>query len=195
VADAQLPSGAFPDIAPRLHLPWAGAPAWGDAGVIVPWTVWKMYGDAGLPHRHFGAMTAWMDFIERTNPDYLRTADLGHSYNDWLAPGDDDTPHELLATAYWAYDAALMAEIASALGRTGDAAGYRGLWPKIRSAFTKAFAGTAGHIESGTQTAYALGRTRSRPTWHPATPTRSSPSARVAPLPDGAREVPMDGDL
>ena len=49
VADAQLPSGAFTDIAPRLNLPGAGAPAWGDAGVIVPWTVWKMYGDTGRP--------------------------------------------------------------------------------------------------------------------------------------------------
>ena len=39
VADAQYPSGAFSDIAPRLNVPWAGAPAWGDAGVIVPWTV------------------------------------------------------------------------------------------------------------------------------------------------------------
>ena len=48
VADAQFPSGAFSDIAPRLNLPWAGAPAWADAGVIVPWTVWKMYGDRGV---------------------------------------------------------------------------------------------------------------------------------------------------
>ena len=63
-------------------------------------------------------MTKWMDYLERANPDYLRARGLGKSVsNDWLAPGDDDTPHELLATAYWAYDAALMAEIADATGR------------------------------------------------------------------------------
>jgi hypothetical protein len=39
VADAQLPSGAFTDVAPRLTRTGSGAPAWGDAGVIVPWTV------------------------------------------------------------------------------------------------------------------------------------------------------------
>ena len=72
VADAQLESGAFTDIAPVLSLRGAGAPAWGDAGVIVPWTVWKMYGDTGILHRHFGAMTRWMDYLERANPDYLR---------------------------------------------------------------------------------------------------------------------------
>ncbi len=157
VAEAQLPSGAFPDIAPRLNFPGAGAPAWGDAGVIVPWTVWKMYGDRGLPARHFGAMTAWMDFIERGNPGYLRTRELGHSYNDWLAPGADDTPRELLATAYWAHDAALMAELASAVGRDDEAARYRELRAKIGAAFADAFVSGDGRLASGTQTAYVLG--------------------------------------
>ena len=123
VADAQLPSGAFTDVAPRLTFTGPAAPAWGDAGVIVPWTAWKMYGDTGILERHFGAMTRWMDFIERANPDYLRARELGNSYNDWLAPGDDSTPHELLATAYWAHDAALMAEIAEATGRPGKPPG------------------------------------------------------------------------
>jgi alpha-L-rhamnosidase len=157
VADAQLPSGAFTDIAPRLTFTGAAAPAWGDAGVIVPWTVWKMYGDTGILHRHFGAMTRWMDFLERTNPDYLRSRELGNSYNDWLAPGADDTPRELLATAYWAYGASLMAEIADAIGRPADAAGYRALHGKIRTAFTDAFTADDGHVTSGTQTAYVLG--------------------------------------
>jgi alpha-L-rhamnosidase len=157
VADAQLPSGAFTDVAPPLSLPGPAAPAWGDAGVIVPWTVWKMYGDTGILRRHFGSMTAWMDLIERANPDYLRARELGNSYNDWLAPGADHTPHELLATAYWAYDAALMAEIADAAGRPDDAAGYRALHAKIRAAFTDAFMADDGRLSSGSQTAYVLG--------------------------------------
>jgi alpha-L-rhamnosidase len=157
VADAQLPSGAFTDVAPRLTFPGSGAPAWGDAGVIVPWTTWKMYGDPGILQRHFGAMTAWMDFIEHGNPDYLRARDLGNSYNDWLAPGADNTPHELLATAYWAHDAALMAEIADTAGRPDDAAGYRALRAKIGAAFTGAFVSGDGQVASGTQTAYVLG--------------------------------------
>ena len=55
--------------------------------MIVPWTVWKMYGDTAVLDRHFGAMTRWMDFLERANPDYLRARELGNSYNDWLGPG------------------------------------------------------------------------------------------------------------
>jgi alpha-L-rhamnosidase len=156
VADAQLPSGAFPDIAPRLHRTGPGAPAWGDAGVIVPWTVWKMYADRGILHRHFAAMTAWMDFLERANPDHLRTREVGNGYNDWLSPGEDATPPELLATAYWAHDAALMAEIAEAMGRHDDAAGYRSLRSKIRSAFAEAFVSEDGRVASEAQTAYVL---------------------------------------
>jgi alpha-L-rhamnosidase len=156
VADAQLPSGAFTDVAPRLGMDQVGAPAWGDAGVIVPWTVWKMYADTGLLQRHFGPMTAWMDFLERANPGYLRSRELGNSYNDWLSPGADHTPPELLATAYWAHDAALMAEIADVISRPDDAAVYRALWARIRSAFTDAFMSADGQISSGTQTAYVL---------------------------------------
>jgi alpha-L-rhamnosidase len=156
VADAQLPNGAFSDIAPTLSLDWAGAPGWGDAGVIVPWTLYRMYGDRSSLRRHFASMTAWMEFLERGNPDYVRRRDLGNSYNDWLAPGDDETPPELVGTAYWAYDAALMAEIADAIGRTGQAAGYRALASKIRSAFADSFVKPDGRVASGTQTAYAL---------------------------------------
>jgi alpha-L-rhamnosidase len=156
MTDAQLDSGAFSDIAPRLNIGWAGAPAWADAGVIIPWTLHKMYGDTGILQRHFAAMTAWMDLLERTNPSCLRSNELGNSYNDWLAPGEDETSRELLATAYWAYDAALMAEIADAVGRPDAAAGYRALWSKIRSAFAGAFVAADGRVASGTQTAYVL---------------------------------------
>jgi alpha-L-rhamnosidase len=125
VADAQLDSGAFTDIAPRLRgFDRTGAPAWADAGVIVPWTLYAMYGDRGIVQRHFASMTAWMDYLERVNPDCLRTRGLGASYNDWLAPGADDTPAELLATAYWAHDATL-ATTASVRIPSDDASNVR----------------------------------------------------------------------
>ncbi len=156
VADAQHPSGAFSDIAPRLNLDWAGSPGWGDAGVIVPWTVWKMYADTYVLRRHYAAMAAWMDFIERDNPSCLRTANLGQNYNDWLAPGGDNTPPGLLATAYWAHDARLMAEIAQAAGQPADAARYRATAAKIGAAFAAAYVTADGEVASGTQTAYTL---------------------------------------
>ena len=156
VADAQLPSGAFTDFAPSLGYLWAAAPAWGDAGVIVPWTLYKMYGDTGVLERNFPAMAAWMRFLVATNPGRLRIDQLGNNYGDWLAPKGDFTPRELLATAYWAYDAQLMAEVARALDRPHEAAGYDDLAAEVREAFTKAYVGPEGRLASETQTAYVL---------------------------------------
>ena len=51
IADAQHESGVS-YIAPRLNIPWAGAGAWGDARVIIQWTVHEMYGSTAILHRH-----------------------------------------------------------------------------------------------------------------------------------------------
>jgi alpha-L-rhamnosidase len=156
VADAQLSSGAFPDFAPRLGMDWAGAPAWGDAGVIVPWTIYKMYGDRAILERNFRAMEAWMDFLATTNPGRLRVRELGNNYGDWLSPNGDHTPPELIASAYWAYDAMLMAEISRATGRLRQANGFEDLAQELRDAFAKTYIGPNGEVTSETQTAYAL---------------------------------------
>lgn len=156
VADAQMPSGAFPEVAPRLGPARPGPPAWGDAGVIVPWTIYKMYGDTGIVERNFGAMTAWMDFLDRANPDRVRERGSGRNFGDWLAPKGDGTPRDLLATAYWAYDADLMAEMARALGRPADAARYVSLGEQVRAAFVRRYVDDDGCLPGGTQTGYAL---------------------------------------
>ena len=156
LSDAQLPCGAFTDFAPRLSLDQEAAPAWGDAGVIVPWTVYKMYGDTGVLERNFRSMAAWMDFLSTNNPTRLRTQKLGKNFGDWLAPKGDFTPRELLATAYWAYDAVLMAEVCRAVGRPQDEARYQQLAGEVRDAFVEEYVGPTGTVASGTQTAYVL---------------------------------------
>ena len=66
VREAQRPSGAYPDYAPY---PFAhGAPgathgtAWTDAGIIVPYTMWKVYGDTRLIAKHWDSMVKFMDW-------------------------------------------------------------------------------------------------------------------------------------
>ncbi len=156
VQDAQLPSGAFVDVAPALGFDWPGAPAWSDAGVIVPWTLYTMYGDPAFIERHFAAMCAFVDFLERENPNHLREHSLGNNYGDWLAPKGDHTPRELLATAYWYHDCALMEQMARVIGREAEALRFRRLAEDVGAAFRAAFVSGDGRVASGTQTAYAL---------------------------------------
>jgi alpha-L-rhamnosidase len=153
--DAQLPSGAYPDVAPRLVVEREGAPAWADAGVIVPWTLWQRYGDLRIVARNWDAMERFMAYLLRHNPDLLRTARRGNDYGDWLAVGAD-TPRDVLATAYWAHDAALMAEMAAALGRSERHAHYMRLREGIVAAFNRVYVDADGRIEGDTQTVYVL---------------------------------------
>jgi alpha-L-rhamnosidase len=161
VEDAQSPEGAFPDVAPLLRgsglidLRW-GAPAWGDAGVIVPWTIYRAYDDTRIVERHYDAMARWMEYLHEANPDLIRKNRMGNNYGDWLSPKGDHTPKHLLATAYWAYDAKLMAEMAEATGRHDDASEYRDLNERIKAAFGEAYVSPDGRIEGDTQTCYLL---------------------------------------
>ena len=157
VADAQSPAGVFSEISPRhtLMTAHAGAAGWGDAGVIVPWYVYRVYGDTRIIDRHWAAMERWMEFIQRHNPDLVRRNERGSDYGDWLSIGEE-TSKELLATAYWAYDAALMAKMAAATGRQAEAARYGELFEGIRAAFQREYLLPDGGIKDETQTACLL---------------------------------------
>lgn len=170
VQDGQTSEGLFPDTAPRLREDinfvglddLCGAAGWADAGIIIPWTLWQVYGDCRIVERHWLAMTSWMDYLERTNPDHLRTRDLHNNYGDWLCLPTDtrfrmSSPmKDLLATAYWANDAAKMADMASALGKASEAARFRSMFESVRLAFQKHFIEAPGRLTVATQTAYLL---------------------------------------
>ena len=84
-----------------------------------------------------------MAYLVRHNPDLLWRSRRNNDYGDWLSVGAD-TPREVLATAYLAYDAKLMARIARVLGRADREAHYeraaprrrRGVQPGVRAART-----------------------------------------------------------
>ncbi|MBI2425526.1 MAG: family 78 glycoside hydrolase catalytic domain [Candidatus Hydrogenedentes bacterium] len=153
--DAQSEAGAFPDVAPRATYPKDGAPAWGDAGVIIPWKMYCCYGDAGVLRRHYDGMRRWVDFIHEGNPDLLRVKRVGANYGDWVSQ-DARTPKELVATAYFSYVTKLLARIAAVCGDRASAAHYCQLARAIDQAFRTRFVDAQGALIPGTQTAYAL---------------------------------------
>lgn len=159
VKDAQSEKGAFPDFAPRLKdkalMRFEAAPAWGDAGIIVPWTMHRVYGDTRIIAKHWKSMTRWMDFIREANPNLIRKKKVGNNYGDWLSI-KADTPKDLLATAYWAFDAKLMSKMAKVIGRSDEAFYYDKLFQNIKAVFQKEFVLSDGRIRGETQTGYLL---------------------------------------
>ena len=169
IVDAQTTQGAFTNVSPNT-LPFGGggtegtsawsegmvgAPGWGDAGVIVPWTTWVQYGDKAVIEENWDAMQRWMSFIQSRNPDFLRTKGVGPNFADWLAP-DENTNKDLLATAYWALIANMMSQMAHAVGKEADAKRYDDIVGNIRSAFQRAYIKEDGTVGTGTQTSYVV---------------------------------------
>ncbi len=155
VVDSQSPEGAFGDVSPRVKPIGDAAPAWGDAGVIIPWTMYLCYGDTRVIEKHWAAMVKWMDYIAAENPSFVRDKRLNNNYGDWLSIAAE-TPKDLLATAYWAYLADLMAKMAHVIGKQDEARQYDELFAKVKSAFNRAFVKEDGKIGDDTQTGYVL---------------------------------------
>ncbi len=156
VEDAQSEEGAFKDTCPYIDgMGTDGAPAWGDAGVIIPWHLYLSYGDKRVLEKHYSAMEKWMDYIAGANPDMIRENRLNNNYGDWLNV-QDRTLKILLATAYWAYDAELMSKISGITGREENKRKYSMLFDKIKAAFNEKFVKPDGRIMQNTQTSYLL---------------------------------------
>ncbi len=157
VTDAQTPEGAFTNVSPDVlsGLGSIGAPGWGDAGVIIPYTAWLQYGNRQIIRQHWDAMERWMKFLQDANPNFIREKGVGPNFADWLAP-DEHTDKTLLATAYWALVANMMSEMAHAVGKEDDAQRYADVVGSIRAAYQKAYIKDDGTVGTGTQTSYVV---------------------------------------
>lgn len=170
ITDSQDVDGIFPDVAPRLREGdnfvgldgLGGGAGWADAGIILPWTLWRVYSDRRIVERHWEAMVSWLDWLERTNPEGIRSNHLGNNYGDWLCiPSDTSfrTHSEmktLLATAYWADGASKMAQLARELNKQQDAERFDAMYYRIREAFQRKWLLEDGRLSVETQTAYLL---------------------------------------
>ena len=154
-----------------LYVPWVdlGPPtttqpmaAWGDAAVVLPWTLYQRTGDLDVLRRQYPSMIAWVDQIaELAGESFLW--DTGDQLGDWLDPtAPPDRPAEartdpgLVATAYLAHSAGLLAETAQLLGHAGAGRRYRELVGRVRAAFDAAYVSPEGKVAGDSQTAYAL---------------------------------------
>ncbi len=146
--DTQSPLGGFPGVAPFA---FGGSGSgdmmrlgWNDAGIIVPWTVWKQFDDTQIIEENWQAMDKLMQHINDTkyNHQALSGENSNYQWADWLSyeplescgggafgPGGPK-PEAIdywnyLSASYWAIDASMMRDMAAATGR--DAAPYQAM--------------------------------------------------------------------
>ena len=142
--DTQSPTGAFPGVAPLAQYGAGDGKGngdmmrlgWADAGIIVPWTVWKQFGDKDIVDENWEAMDLFMDHIYETKYEHtVMTGENGnYQWADWLSyeplescsgrshengqPKPDAIVYwNYLSASYWAIDAGMMGDMARATGR------------------------------------------------------------------------------
>ena len=154
--DSQSATGGFPGVAPTaqygsemMRLGWA------DAGIIVPWTVWKQFGDTSIIEENWEAMERFLQHVADTKYDHnaLVAENVNYQWADWLsyepleshggsAFTTDSTGRRIplpdaviywnyLSACYWAMDADLMRDMACATGR--EAAKYAAMADEARA--------------------------------------------------------------
>lgn len=160
--EAQLPNGMIPSIAPEfVHFqgPFRDDPGYGSAAVVLPWFLYKWYGDKEVLNRSYDMMKRYVAYLGTRSSDHI----LSHGLGDWLdlgpkAPGEAQlTPVALTATAFYYQAIQLMGKMASVLEIEKDAKQYELLSEEIKNAFNKKFFNPKTKVYgTGSQTSYSM---------------------------------------
>lgn len=174
----QKPNGSVPWVVPNVvenggGTGWSdgfGSTAWADAAVVIPWTVYAVYGDTRILKDQYQSMKGWVEYmISEAGDSYI--FNTGFHFGDWLSFAEyysynynapdygyagAHTDKELIATAYFYYTTGLMQKTAEITGNSEDSEKYKNILPKIKEAFQKEFITAGGRMVSATQTAYVL---------------------------------------
>ena len=132
----------IPDVWTLIGKDENASAAWGDAATIVPWEVYRAYGDREMLRRQFPSMCKWVDYIGSvTEQPNLWVG--GWQWADWLgldAPSGSykgSSREAFVATAFYARSTELVIKAGHALGE--DVSAYEQLHAGIVAAFRKAF--------------------------------------------------------
>ena len=142
--DTQSETGAYPGVAPYAQYGAFSTDmmrlGWADAGIIVPWVVWKQFGDNGIVDENWDAMAKFMSHVNDTKYDHraLVRENSNYQWADWLSYealeshdgiyGMDANGRAVLledavaywnylGACYWALDAGMMRDMAKATAR------------------------------------------------------------------------------
>ena len=151
--DSQEANGAFANVAPDFGAGSAAA-AWGDAAWICPYVMYQTYGDTNVIADHYPSFQRYGQFLASNAVNYV-VPSLSGDFGDWVNLGGGASS-EVIDTAFYAYYAQAMSEMALVIGHTADAASYATLHSNIVSAFGGFFNADGTFKDGSSQTGYAL---------------------------------------
>lgn len=162
------------------------AAGWGDVVILLPWNMYRAYGDISWLADNYDAMVKWLAYVrqeaenglqERYKKADRRTLErqkylwnTGFNFGDWLVPslstpsldGSVDAvscmerTKDEIATCYYAHSARLLSVIAGILGREEEAENYGHLFEVIRKAYAEEYITKDGLLRSDMQGTYVI---------------------------------------
>lgn len=165
IRNSQLANGLVPEIAPEyVKFEWGGdmfrdSPEWGSSSILVPWDLYKYYGDRQALIDNYPVMQHYLKYLGTKAEQHILSQGLG----DWYdlgprPPGVSQlTPIGITATAIYYYDLKIMEKIARLLGKPTDARQYSNLAVAVKRAYNhKFFNSKTKQYGSGSQAANAM---------------------------------------
>ncbi|MBQ3343973.1 MAG: family 78 glycoside hydrolase catalytic domain [Kiritimatiellae bacterium] len=152
--DTQSADGAYEQLAPLV---WSAShrqatSGWSDAGVLVPYFLWRHYGDSSAAEENWESMKRYIAYLVAHNGSDR------FCYGDWLAiehrmeddkspyPVQNDEYRRIFSAFYWVWDAMAMREMAEGLGKTADAAQFADVERRARAYFASKYVGADGMV-------------------------------------------------
>ena len=164
--DSQGEKGGFPGVAPLSQygneMTRLG---WSDAGIIVPWSIWKQFGDMEIVEQSWKSMEKYMNHINETRYDHNALIEENGNYQwaDWLSyeplescgggafgpkgPLPEAVEYwNYLSASYWLLDAGMMRDMAIGTGR--DASRYKTMTRDAKTYIRERFFDESGKFKT-----------------------------------------------
>lgn len=166
VSADQWADGRVPWVIPNIFVTSdkeSGSTGWSDVSTIIPWNIYRAYGDKKILENQYGSMKKWVDYMKNKSANYLWNTEKFH-FGDWLffRPDDDKdgiaaiTDKNMIAQCFFAHSTQMLINAAEVLGKTDDVKAYTELLTAIKKAYLDEYVTPNGGLVSNTQTAYVL---------------------------------------
>ncbi|WP_440132827.1 family 78 glycoside hydrolase catalytic domain [Chitinophaga sancti] len=135
IADAQLETGAIPDVAPAYWRYYSDNMTWPAAYILIAGYLYDQFGEVTPMRKHYPSMKRWLSYMrEKYFVDGIMTKD---KYGDWCAPRPTDG--KLIATAMYYHLLTVMDTFAGILHYPEDQSLFTKQAAQVKDSFNQHF--------------------------------------------------------
>ena len=160
------PDVSMPQVVPNiLGNQQDGAAFWGDVVTVLPWTLYRAYGDKRILQGSYDSMKHWVNFIESQCGEN-GLWQTGFQYGDWLGLDAEHTDMSderkgatddyFVANVCFAWSLQILADTAHVLNNAAEEHHWRQRREALVRAFRDEYVTPAGRLVSETQTGLIL---------------------------------------